>query len=321
MRFVAPSGSIRDCSRELCARRPELASELRALHEVHALLSSAGRAVERGEEPPAPDLPGYECRRLLGRGGTGEVWEAFDSGLGRLVAVKLLSREAHGSERARERFRREAASAARLRHRHLVTVFAFGEHEGRAFLVQELVPGGRTLRDEIDELRRTAVVPARHERRTAERFLALADALAAVHAAGIVHRDVKPQNVLLDEHGEPKLADFGLARSDQDLGLTASHEFLGTYGYASPEQLESGAGHVGPLSDVFSLGVTLYECLVLERPFRGESVAELTRAILGSEPASARERRPAIPRDLAVDLRQGPREAARAALREHGSAA
>lgn len=307
---------------ELCREHPELADELRALHRTFALLSEAGRAYAGGDPPgAAPLVDGYRCTRLLGRGGMGEVWEATDVSLGRRVALKLLHGGGAASERAVERLRREASTAARLRHPNLVAVHAVGEQDGRPYIVQELVAEGRTLRDELDELRAAGSVPADWERRTAQRFLALADALAAAHEAGVVHRDVKPQNVLLDAHGAPRLADFGLARGAGDDSLTAAGEFLGTYAYASPEQVGSN-GEVGPASDVFSLGVTLYECLTLERAFTGESPGELTRRILETDPPDPRELRRRIPRDLAVicakaiEKRPERRYAGMAALRE-----
>jgi serine/threonine protein kinase/Tfp pilus assembly protein PilF len=294
----------------LCALHPELAEELRALNKTRWLLEELGReasatrtsAATVGQRTDAEvhRLEGYEILRCLGRGGMGEVWEAFDRTLGRRVALKLLAPLASHSDRERERLRREALAAARLRHPNVVALFSAGEHAGRPYLVQELVEGGRTLRDEIEELRRLGSVPEGYERCVAERFVALADALSLAHSQGIVHRDIKPQNILLEPDGRPKLADFGLAKTVGDASLSLTGEFVGTYLYASPEQVTAGRTIVGPASDVFSLGATLYECLTLERPFGGDSLQAIAREILHEDPAPPRTLRPRIDRDLSV---------------------
>ena len=303
----SPSASFAEVQ-ELCSSHPELAHELRGLHAVRGLLDDLGGAVSAGGETDGmgsessipPELAGFQIVRLVGRGGMGEVWEALDLTLGRRVALKLLSPFAAHSPRQNERLRREALTVARLNHPNIVALFSTGEHAGRPYLVQELIEGGRSLREEIEELRRLGAAPEGYERVVAHRFAALADALALAHAAGIVHRDVKPHNVLLGPDGTPKVADFGLAKTVGDASLSRTGEFVGTYLYASPEQVSEGRLEVGPASDVFSLGATLYECLTLERPFAGDDLQAITRAILHADPVDPRALRPRVERDLAV---------------------
>jgi len=314
----------------LCARHPELAHELRALNKTRWMLEELGnrpsaqappKPASAARDAEVPKLAGFRFLQLLGQGGMGEVWEALDLALHRRVAIKLLAPLSSHSDRERERLRREALAAARLRHPNVVALFSSSEHAGRPYLVQELIEGGRTLRDELEELRRLGTVPEGYERKVAERFVALADALALAHSEGVVHRDIKPQNILLERDGRPKLADFGLAKTAGEASLSVTGEFVGTYLYASPEQVAAKSS-IGPASDIFSLGVTLYECLTLQRPFGGDSVQAITRTILHDDPPSPRVLRRRIDRDLSViclhmlEKRPEARYASMAALRE-----
>ena len=290
---------------ELCAAHPALASELLRMHErllaMRTLLP--GWAAPQGEGPATgapPDLGAFRCHRLLGRGGMGEVWEAEDRTLGRRVAVKLLRDWWREDDVQVQRFERESQAAGRVQHPGIVAVFQTGEWQGRRYIVQELVPGGRTLRDEIEVLRRLAELPADHAQRAAQRFEKLAGALVAAHAAGVVHRDLKPQNILLTPAGEPKLADFGLALLVSDESLSRSGEFVGTYFYASPEQIEGEGRAVDERSDVFSLGATLYENLTLRRAFDGDSMRAISRAVMLSDPPPPHQLRTRVPRDLSL---------------------
>ncbi len=287
---------------ELCSRHPGLARELRELHDVRRLLDdlATAPAAAGGETRAPPSLDGFRTLRRIGGGGMGEVWEAYDLRLARRVAIKVLLPSAARSPREAERLRREALAAARLSHPNVVALLSIGDCQGQPYLVQELVGSGRTLRDEIEEQRRAGGLPRGHERVIAQRFAALADALARAHEQGVVHRDVKPQNILLAPDGAPKLADFGLAKTAGEAGLSRTGEFVGTYLYASPEQVSAGRAPVGPASDVFSLGATLYESLTLERPFRGDDVQAIARSILHDDPADPRSRHARLPRDLAV---------------------
>ena len=245
------------------------------------------------------ELAGYRIENLVGAGGMGVVYRAADPRLDRRVALKLLP-QSSGSGREQSRFRREAEAAGRVQHRGIVVVLSAGEVEGRRYIAQELVSGGRTLRDLLDELRRLPELPADHYQRVARLFLDLTDALATAHEAGIVHRDIKPQNILLTKGGEPKVADFGLARLEGDVSLSRTGEFVGTYYYTSPEQAAPSARAADAQSDVFSLGVSLYECLTLRRPFDGDSIRQVVHAILAADPPDPRTIFSRVPADLAV---------------------
>jgi serine/threonine-protein kinase len=289
---------------ELCESHPELAPELERMHQhlammravLPAALPDLGGTAVTSSGPP--QLGAFRCVCLLGRGGMGEVWEAEDLTLGRNVALKLLRDSWHATDAQIQRFQREAQAAGRVQHPGIVAVYQTGDHEGRPYIVQELVSGGRTLRDEIDDLHRLPELPPDHARRVAERFRKLADALAAAHAAGIVHRDLKPQNVLLTTSGEPKVADFGLALLASDESLSRTGEFLGTCFYASPEQIEGRAAD--ERSDVFSLAATLYENLTLRRAFDGDSIRQVLRAVTVTDPPAPHLLRGRVPRDLSL---------------------
>src|SRR5919204_4758585 len=205
----------------------------------------------------------YELQELVGTGGMSSVYRAHDRQLERLVALKLLHDRYLGDEDAVERFKREARSAAALSHPNIVTVIDRGEHEGRPFIVFEYVVG-QSLKQRIVE---QGPMPVPEALRLA---LQIGGALAFAHEHGLVHRDVKPQNVLVSDDGLAKMTDFGIARSlDVKRGLTQTGTVLGTSEYIAPEQAQ-GAG-VDERTDVYSLGVVLYELLTGTVPFRGES--------------------------------------------------
>ena len=230
----------------------------------------------------------YADPRLIGQGGMGRIYLAEDRELGRKVAVKVLDDRFANDERLRERFKREALTAARLSsHPHVVTIFDVGEWQGRPFIVMEYLPGG-TLGDRT---RRQPVAPA-----AALAWLGqAAEALDAAHGLGIVHRDVKPANLLFDERDDLAVADFGIARiaDDTESGMTATGTVLGTAGYLAPEQALGQPA--GPASDLYSLGVLGYELLTGARPFeRGSDTAEAAAHI--NEPVPpASQRRPELP--------------------------
>src|SRR3954464_267955 len=205
----------------------------------------------------------YRLDAQIGAGGMSTVYRAFDSVLERRVAVKLMHREIAADTDQLERFRREARAVAQLSHLHIVGVIDAGEEDGRPYIVFEYVEG-ETLKDRIRRMGRLPVDEA------IAYAIEIARALSAAHARHIVHRDVKPQNVLIDEEGSAKVTDFGIARSlDDDEGLTADGRVLGTTDYVSPEQ---ALGHdVNGQSDIYSLGVVLYEMLVGDVPFHGEN--------------------------------------------------
>jgi len=204
----------------------------------------------------------YRLDAQIGAGGMSTVYKAFDVNLERRVAIKLLHREMSADSDQLERFRREARAVAQLSHPHIVGVIDAGEDENRPYIVFEYVEG-ETLKDRIRRLGRLPVDEA------LAYAIEIARALGCAHAHEIVHRDVKPQNVLLDAEGSAKVTDFGIARSLRDDGLTADGRVLGTTDYVSPEQ---ALGHdVDGQSDIYSLGVVLYEMLTGDVPFHGEN--------------------------------------------------
>lgn len=225
----------------------------------------------------------YRLLRRLGRGGMGEVWEARDEELEREVAIKVLSSSLGADPNAQRRFRREAHALARLMHPNIVTIFDVGavagdggrEDEELQYLVMELIRGHPLT----EELAKGQMAPARAVAIVEQ----VCRALGAAHATGLVHRDLKPGNVMLGDDGTVKVLDFGLARVFLEEGtaaesLTASGQLLGSYPYMSPEQARGEA--VGPEGDVFSCGVMLYEMLSGRRPFAGSDPLAVLRAIL-----------------------------------------
>ena len=204
----------------------------------------------------------YRLDAQIGAGGMSTVYKAFDVNLERGVAIKLLHREMSADSDQLERFRREARAVAQLSHPHIVGVIDAGEDENRPYIVFEYVEG-ETLKDRIRRLGRLPIDES------LAYAIEIARALGNAHAHEIVHRDVKPQNVLLDPEGSAKVTDFGIARSLRDDGLTADGRVLGTTDYVSPEQ---ALGHdVDGQSDIYSLGVVLYEMLTGDVPFHGEN--------------------------------------------------
>src|SRR5262245_4363095 len=234
----------------------------------------------------------YELVELVGSGGMSSVYKAHDRLLERNVALKLL--HPHYVEDAEyvERFRREARAVAQLSHPNVVTVIDRGEADGHQFIVFEYVDG-QNLKELI---RRSGRLPVR---RAVELALAVADGLAFAHQQGIVHRDVKPQNVLLNGDGEAKVTDFGIARSlEVERGVTQTGTVMGTSNYLSPEQASGRA--VGPRTDVYSLGIVLYELLTGEVPFPGENFVAVAMKHVNEPVPDLRARRPDVPLRLAV---------------------
>ena len=239
----------------------------------------------------------YRIDRMLGSGGMARVYAAHDELLGRPVAVRVL-RDRFASDAAfAERFRREARSAASLHHPNIVQVFDCApEDAGPAYIVMELIDGP-SLRDLLDT---TGPLP---EARAASLVMQAARGLGHAHAHGVVHRDVKPENMLLDAHGTLRVADFGIARLiDSGDTLTEVGSVVGTARYLSPEQARGE--RVTPASDVYALGVVLYELLTGRTPFAGDNAIEVALLQVQSEPVPPGELRPGLtPRLEAIVLR------------------
>lgn len=246
------------------------------------------------EQPAgAPQIPGYEVLREIGRGGMGVVYEARDLTLHRRVAIKIVDAAARGGEEMSQRLLREAQAVARLQHPNIVQVYEVGRCGRQPFLVLELLTGG-SLQDRL----RQATMPARQ---AAELIHTLSRAVQGVHDLRLVHRDLKPANILFAADGTPKISDFGLAKhADDDAGLTRTGEIVGTPSHMAPEQALGQSREVTSAADVYSLGSILFECLAGRPPFQASSVHE-TLEQLRREPApSLRRLVHGIPRDLAT---------------------
>jgi serine/threonine-protein kinase len=232
----------------------------------------------------------YQRPKLVGRGGMGEIFRATDTALGRSVAIKVLDARFAQDQAVRERFKREALAVARLSgNAHIVTIYDVGEWQGRPFIVMEYLAGGSlqerleqdgppTLSDALDWLEQAA------------------RALDAAHREGVVHRDVKPANLLLDGHERVHVADFGIASAAGLDSLTQTGTVLGTAAYLSPEQ--AMGERAGPASDVYALGVVAFELLTGRRPFEGESAAAEAAAHVTAEIPSACDVDPTLPCEL-----------------------
>ena len=218
------------------------------------------------------------------------VFRAHDRVLERTVAVKILHQRYNDEDEYVERFRREARMAAGLSHHNIVTVIDRGEHEGRQFIVFEYVDG-----DNLKEVvNREGPLPVD---RALTLGIQIATALAFAHASGLVHRDVKPQNVLLNGDGTAKVTDFGIARSlDVGKGVTQTGTVLGTSDYIAPEQAQGQP--VGERTDVYSLGVVLYELLTGELPFKGDNFVAIAMKHINEAAPRVSERRPDVPQRL-----------------------
>jgi eukaryotic-like serine/threonine-protein kinase len=233
----------------------------------------------------------YRLEARVGAGGMSTVYRATDETLQRQVAIKLMHREIASDSDQLERFRREARAVAQLSHPHIVGVIDYGEDDGRPYIVFEYVEG-ETLKERI---RRTGRLPTTEAVAYA---IEMARALGAAHARHIVHRDVKPQNVLIDEEGSAKVTDFGIARTLDEEGLTADGRVLGTTDYVSPEQA-LGRPVTGQ-SDLYSLGVVLYEMITGEVPFKGENQVAVAMKHVREELPDVQAKRPEVSAALAA---------------------
>jgi serine/threonine-protein kinase len=229
----------------------------------------------------------YELEELVGAGGMSSVFRAHDRLLDRKVALKILHQQYSGDDEYVERFRREARAVAALSHPNIVTVIDRGEHEDRQFIVFEYVEGENLKR--LIERRGPAPVAT-----ALELGMQIARGLSFAHQQGLVHRDVKPQNVLLNGDGRAKVTDFGIARSlDVQHGMTQTGTVLGTSDYIAPEQAQGQ--RVDEHTDVYSLGVVLYELLTTEVPFPGENFVAVAMRHINEPPPPIRDKRPDVP--------------------------
>ena len=232
----------------------------------------------------------YRLGERIAAGGMGAVYRAVDETLGRQVAVKALRRELADDPTFLERFRREARAAAGLSHPGVAGVYDYGELGGQPFIVMELVEG-ETLAERLAARGR---LPWREAFAIGEQVAA---ALAAAHAHGLVHRDVKPANILLGRDGRAKVTDFGIAQAAQTATLTRTGMVLGSANYVAPEQAKGG--HVGPAADLYSLGCVLFEAVTGETPYRGGNAVAIATQHVSAPVPDPRERRPELPPEAA----------------------
>ncbi len=280
-------------------RFPELAADeavarglfLAELHHRRAAANADTAPALPVAEGGGVRLPGYEVLGPLGRGAMGVVYKARQAGLNRVVALKMILAGAHASAEERLRFLREAEAVARLHHPNVVQVYEVGSHDGHAFLALEFVDGP-TLADHCRGLPQ----PVDWATRVVE---VLARAVQHAHERGVVHRDLKPGNVMLAGGTVPKVMDFGLARQvDVGSAQTRTGVVMGTPSYMAPEQARGHGKRVGPAADVWALGAILYELLTGRPPFLGATTFDTLQAVLTTEPLAPRQLRPGVPRDL-----------------------
>jgi serine/threonine protein kinase/outer membrane protein assembly factor BamB len=272
---------------ELLARYPELSAQLESLLAGIDFIHGVEKRPDDGRR-----IGDFRIVREVGRGGMGAVYEAEQLSLRRRVALKVLRFGGVSDREAIERFRREAETVAKLHHTNIVPIFAVGSEQGVNYYAMQFIEG-RSLADVI----------AQHSgqlspHQVAEWGLQAADALAHAHQRGVVHRDVKPSNLLLDEEGRLWLTDFGLACRQDDITLSLTGALLGTPRYMSPEQASATTKRVDQRSDLFSLGATLYELITSRPAFTGNTPHDVIQQILSSEPTPIRQFQRSCPRDL-----------------------
>jgi eukaryotic-like serine/threonine-protein kinase len=291
---------------EYSERFPGLIERLGPLFEVHRALES-GRLLEQtarvtpqqktfsGDQTPAnlpiPTVDGYEIMGELGRGGMGVVYKAKQVALDRNVALKMILAGGHASPGQVARFRTEAAAVARLTHLNIVQIYDYGEQDGRPFLSLELIEGDSLAQytNGLPQLPKRAVNWVR----------TLARAVEAAHRAGVIHRDLKPGNILLANDGTLKITDFGLAKTMGALeDLTRTDSVMGSPSFMAPEQAEGRSKQVGPAADIYALGAILYDLLTGRPPFKAATALETLQQVKAIEPVPPGRLQPGLPRDL-----------------------
>ena len=267
-----------------------LAEPLRAADMPTMTVGSAGSG-EANQRPPIRYFGDYELLDEIARGGMGVVYRARQVSLNRVVALKMILSGQLASQADVQRFRQEAELAANLDHPGIVPIYEIGEHHGQHYFSMKLIEGG-TLHFRAAEFQRDA-------RKAAALMATVARAVHHAHQQGILHRDLKPGNILIDAAGEPHVTDFGLARKiGLDSSLTMSGQIMGTPHYMAPEQARGENRALTPGADIYSLGAMLYELLGGQRPFTGEDFITLLKQVAETEPPRLRTLKPSLDRDI-----------------------
>ena len=239
------------------------------------------------------ELGDYELLEEIGRGGQGVVFRARQKSLNRTVALKVISLGQWASKAHLKRFRLEAEAAAKLEHPGIVPIHEVGERDGSCYFSMKFVEGGQ-----LDEVARREPIPIR---RAVELIAKVARTVHYAHEHGILHRDIKPGNILLDAKGEPHLTDFGLARLvESESSVTHTLDVLGTPSYMAPEQAVGNNAAVSSVTDVYGIGAVLYQLLTGHPPFAGGTTYETIKLLLDTEPRPPRSLNPKIDRDLST---------------------
>lgn len=242
----------------------------------------------------------FKIIREIGSGGMATVYEAEQISLKRRVALKVLPSYLSYSSKAVRKFQREAEAGGRQTHPGIVLTYAVGKYGKIHYIAEEFVEGGNNLALWLEERKKEEAMPRGYFQEAATLIAEVADALSHAHTSGVIHRDVKPSNILLTPEFKPKVTDFGLAMVEGRQNLSSSGDFFGTFFYMSPEQAIGSRSSVDHRTDVYSLGVTLFECLTLERPFEGATRQMTLQKILHSEPRDPAQMNKRVPRDLAT---------------------
>ncbi len=278
-----------------CVRCQEMLERLALIDAT-----DSGSGDRDGIGSPPPEIPGFVFTKELGHGGYGVVYEAVQTAIGRRVAIKVLPLRQGTDGKWRRRWLREAKAMSQVRHPNVVRLHEVGEHDGRPYLVLDLIPGGSL------KSRMTGPIPPRESARIVETIARAADSL---HRVGVLHLDIKPSNILIDapedapwDEVTPILSDFGIALAESELGHelsgTANIEVRGTPSFMAPEQVTPGLRLLGPAADVFALGATLYALLTGRPPFQAASTIETFDLLRERDPVPPRTMMPSVPKDL-----------------------
>lgn len=282
-------------------RFPNYADSIRRQFQLHKALTDPPAIADRTDHPDdtltgfdgpeslsLPRIEGFDLRAVLGRGGTGIAYRAFDLNLKRNVALKVLRLDDPAQQ---QRLLREAEAAAALQHPGIVRIYQVGQHQGRPFLVMELIEG-----ESLEAKLRSGPLAIKT---CLQLITAIGEAVEAAHQQNIIHRDLKPGNVLIDRDEQPYVCDFGLARQlDTDLTAHTTGDVLGTPAFMPPEQ--AAGDSVDHRADVYSLGATLYNTLTGRPPFQAASAWEILNQVMTADPVPPRRLNPAVPRDLEI---------------------